>query len=906
MGWTKRWSKRVRALTRREDVERELDEELAFHLEMETQKNVRAGMTPAEARRQAVLEFGGVEKHKEEVRDARWLGGLHGLSLDTRLGARMLVKHPGLTLVGGLGMAVAIAIAAIFDASVGAANSPIPIEGGHRIVALEVWNAEINNQEGRFLHEFGRWREEVRTVESLGAYRTFTRNLIVDGGSTEPVIVAEMSASGFGIMGVPPLLGRPLVKGDEAEGAPLVTVLGYELWQSRFGGDPRVVGREVRLGKVVHTVVGVMPRGFEFPLNQRIWVPLRLSPGGYAPRTGPAIEAFGRLAPGASLREAQAEVATIGNRIAAASPETHRHLRPRVSEYGPHLMDDFEGWEIPLMRGMITLLLLVIAVNVAVLVFARTATRAGEITVRSALGASRRRIVTQFFAEGLVLSAVSAAAGLAIAALVLRQLEAIMDRALAPMGGLPFWLGFDLTPRAVLFAVAMAALAAVIVGIVPALRATGPRLESALRALGGSTGMALGRTWSVLIVAQVAFTVAIIPATVFYAVDFGRFGMVDPGIPAGEYLTASLVMDREPRGQDVPDPEAIRKAFDARYAARVGDLGRRLEAEPGVLGATLALSLPGEESSVRFEVEGVEAPDAVPGFEVNYNRVDTRYFGTFGLGALAGRIFEAADLNPAASPVVVNRAFVRDVLGGREALGRRVRLAEGYRDGGVMQVPDGIEEGRWYEIVGIVGNLPEHPIEPGEPLAQVYRPLDPGAAYPLNLVIQTRGEAAEFAPRLTALAIAIDPALQSRDVQPLATVIRQFQGALRMAALGLALLTGSVLLLSAAGIYALMSFTVTQRRREIGLRAALGAHPRRILGAIFARAARQLAIGAAVGLAMAIALNHLSQGETTGGHARVVLPAVTAIILLVGLLATWGPARRGLRIQPMEALKADA
>jgi predicted permease len=904
MAWTKRWRKRLRALMRRDDVERELDEELAFHLEMETEKNVRAGMSPAEARRRAVLEFGGVEKHKEEVRDARWLGGFNGLSLDARLGARMLVKHPGLTLVGGLGMAVAIAIAAIFDASMGAANSPMPVEGGDRIVALEVWNAEINNQEGRFLYDFGRWREEVRTVESLGAFRTITRNLIVDGESTEPMLVAEMSASGFGILRVPPLLGRPLVEADEAEGAAPVAVIGYETWRSRFGGDPRVVGREIRLGKAVHTVVGVMPRGFEFPLNQHVWVPLRLSPGGYAPRTGPAIEAFGRLAPGVSLEEAQAEVATVGKRIAAASPETHRHMRPRVSVYGPHLMDDFQGWEIPMMRGVITLLLLVIAVNVSVLVFARTATRAGEITVRSALGASRRRIVTQFFAEGLVLSAVSAVVGLAIAVLVLRQLHAIMDRLLAPMGGLPFWLDFHLSARAVLFAVAMAALAAVIVGIVPALRATGTRLESALRAIGGSTGMALGRTWSVLIVAQVAFTVAIIPATVFYAVDFGRYGMVDPGLPAGEFLTASLVMDREPRGQDVADPEAVRKAFEARYAARVADLGRRLEAEPGVIGAATAMSLPGEEPTVRFEVEGVDAPETGRGFPVNYNRVDTRYFGTFGLGALSGRLFEAADMGPAATPVVVNRAFVRDVLGGREALGRRVRIAEGYRDGGVMQVPDGIEAGRWYEIVGIVGNLPERAMEPGEPLAQIYRPLDPGAAYPLSLVIHTRGAATEFAPRLTELAIAVDPSLQGRDVQSLATVIRQFQGGMRMGALGLGLLTGSVLLLSAAGIYALMSFTVTQRRREIGLRAALGAHPRRILAAIFSRAARQLGIGAAIGLALAIALNFASQGETTGGQARIVLPAVAAIILVVGLLATWGPARRGLRIQPMEALKA--
>jgi putative ABC transport system permease protein len=331
-----RWTHGLRArlgLLRRGAVEERMDEEIRFHIEMETEKNLRAGMSPEEARRQAAIAFGGVEGHREAMREGRPLGWLGGLSLDARLGGRMLVKHPGLTLVASLGLAVAIAIAAIFDASVGAAYAPMPIPGGDRIVALEVWDAEVNNQEGQLLHDYGSW-QELRTIEALGLHRTTVRNLIVPGGSSEPVVLAEMTATGFGILGVPPLFGRPLLAADEIEGAPPVVVLGHDLWQSRFGGDPEVVGREVRLGNATHTVVGVMPERFGFPLNHTLWVPWGLDPAAYAPREGPTVYAFGRLAPGVSIGAAQAELTAIGNRLAADFPDTHRHLARASSSTG--------------------------------------------------------------------------------------------------------------------------------------------------------------------------------------------------------------------------------------------------------------------------------------------------------------------------------------------------------------------------------------------------------------------------------------------------------------------------------------------------------------------------------------------------------------------------------------------
>jgi putative ABC transport system permease protein len=568
-------------------------------------------------------------------------------------------------------------------------------------------------------------------------------------------------------------------------------------------------------------------------------------------------------------------------------------------------MDDFSGWEIPMMRAIITLLLVLIAANVSVLVYARTATRAGEIAVRSALGASRRRIVTQFLVEGLALAGISALAGLAAAHFVLRRLETWMDAALAEMGGLPFWLDFHLSARAFLFAVVLAVLAAAIVGVLPALRATGSRLEPALRTLAGATGMRLGRTWSLLIVAQVAFTVAILPTTTHFAVEFARFGLRSPGFPVEEYLTTQLVLDREAAGGAAGQTAADREA-DGRYAARLTELSRRLESEAEVLGATFSLAIPTNEPTVGFAVEGDPIPGAsgsMPVHRVGYNRVDRAFFGTFELPVVSGRDFEPGDRNPAAATVVVNRAFVRDVLGGDDPLGRRIRFVQSFSSGGIGY---GLEVDRQYEVVGVVADLlPRAMDDLDGPVARVYRPLAPEDAYPLNLTIRTRGSPTAFAPRLRELVAAVDPDLQPRVLQPLEAVLRRVQGGFRLGALGLGLLTGSVLLLSAAGIYAMMSFTVTRRRREIGIRSALGAGPRRLVAGIFSRAALQLGAGAGTGLLLAVALFRLAGGELAGGEEWTVFLAVVAIVVTVGLLAAAGPARRALRIEPMEALRAE-
>ena len=906
MTWTKRWQKRLRALLRKEDVERELDEELAFHLEMEAQKNLHAGMSPEEARRRAALTFGGMEKFKEEVRDARTLGWVTGTSLDVRLGVRMLAKHPGLTVVGGLGMAVAIAVATSFFAVLYSYMLPdLPLEEGDRVVGIENWDASISNNERPTLGDFFAWREELTSVEDLGAYRTIGRNLIVPGGAAEPVSAAEITASAFRVARVPPLLGRHLVEEDQRQGAPSVVVIGYDAWQRSFRSDPAVVGREIRLGSAVHTVVGVMPEGFAFPMSHRFWVPLRVDASSLERGGGPEVTVFGRLAPGATLERARAELEAVGRRTAAAFPATHGQIRPRLLPYPSLFMDGTTRAEVHLAQLLISLLLVVVAVNVAVLVYARTASRRGEIAVRVALGATRRRIVTQLFAEALVLSAAAGLVGLALVRLALWRIDA----SLAAMDGLPFWIRLGMSPGTVAYALALSLLGAAIVGVVPALQATGRGMQASLREVGGGGGgLRMGGTWTALIVAQVAFAVAVLPAAVHMGEDWLRFGFSEPGFAAEEYLMADVALDREDAAG--ADAEAERSEFAGRLADRLAELERRLEAESGVAAVTYADAMPGSEPVAWIEVDGLPAPPGAPfdyslaegtriGHPVRTTRVGGDYFEAFGVRALGDPLPGPGGASASRGEVVVNRSFVQRILGGADALGSRFRYV-----GRGGDAPADLELGPWHEIVGVVEDFPRA-MAPSEVQERVYHRVAPGTFHPVTLAVRTRGAGEDLGPRLRGIAGQLDPTLQLRDVQRLDEALRQGQAEMRMAAGAVALVTLSVLLLSAAGIYALISFTVTRRRREIGIRVALGAHPHRILVGVFGRALRQLALGLAAGVVAAALLDRLLSGDLMGGRALVVLPGVAALMVAVGLLAALGPARRGLRIQPTEALRAE-
>ncbi|HEU0077767.1 MAG TPA: ABC transporter permease, partial [Longimicrobiaceae bacterium] len=816
-----------RGLRRPGQLAAEMDEEMRFHLEMEAERLAREkGLAPEEALRPAAVAFGGVEKHKEEGRDARGLTRVHGMSLDFRLGVRMARRHPGLSLVSVTGMSVAIAIGAGGFGFVGALmDATLPLDEGERVVALQSSDARNPGSPRRqSLHDFLLWREELVSVRDLAAFAGDGRNLTIPGGGTAAVEVARMTASGFRVARVAPVLGRPLLDDDERAGAQPVVVIAHEEWRRRFGGDPAVVGRPVRLDTTVHTVVGVMPEGFRFPVNHRYWVPLRLDPAEHAPGAGPEILVFGRLAGGATLERARAELATIGLRRAAADPETHGHLRPLVVPYTHAFIgidSPARAWLLRAAQFALGLLLVVVSVNVAILVYARTAMRTGEIVVRTALGASRRRVVAQLFAEALVLSLAAATIGLAVAGLGLEAIQDFLRQGNAD--GLPFWVELGLSPALVAYVTGLAVVAALIMGVVPALKATGRSVQTGLQQLSsGGSRMQLGRTWTALVVAQIAVAVAALPYSLFVAGQSVRRGAAEAAYPAEEILRASLSMEREgaPAGRD---PAAHEEAVAARFRGSAAELLRRLRAEPAVSGVALASRFPGSEEVGQVEVEGAGTRSWVW-----TNQVDAGLFAVFDVPVVAGRGLVEADAARGANAVVVDRVFAERVLGGGDVLGRRVRALAPAADG----EPGKVEAGPWLEIVGVVPEFTVPPAFEERAAPKLYRPLalaDAPGAVQLAVRVRRGAGPAAFAGRLREVTGAVDPALRLDELRTASDAERERRRLLLYTALGVVAVTGSVLLLSAAGIYAMTSFVVARRRREIGIRAALGALPHRLL-----------------------------------------------------------------------------
>ena len=848
----------------------------------------------------------------ERARSLNPLRVVGGFSwMDFRLGLRMLVRYPGLTLVGVCGIAVGVAIAAgAYGIFTTFTHPAVPLDEGARVAAIQNFNAELGRPERRIWHDLRDWRTQVKSLVDVGGFRHTGRNLVRPGMHPEVLRLAEMSAAGFRVGRTAPILGRYLVEQDERPEAAPVVVLGEDLWRSRFDADPTIVGRAIHLGAVAHTVVGVMPASFRFPVDDRAWIPLRLDPSRYQRGAGPTLQAFGRLAPGATFEAAQAELSALAQRTASEHPKTHAHLRASVLPYTYPFFDIDDPsvlWLVRLVKYLLALLLVIVCINVAILVYARTATRHAEIAVRAALGASRRRIVSQLFVEALVLSAIAAFAGVLLTSYGLAQVNTALRVAFGDM--LPFWWTFRVSPGMVLYVAVLTVIAATIIGAVPALKATGKRVQTGLQAIsaGGGSGMQLGRTWTTLIVVQVAFAVALLPAAVYQSWSSMRLGTRDASFPAHEYLVAQVAIDRLP-ASGVPD--LTDSAYAARYHDRYTELVRRLRQEPAVAAVTSTLHSPAQEPSVFVEVEGIAVPDrpgdyslgdgSRMGYVSAFTRVDDQFFGAFRMPLLTGRGFATGDSDPSAQTLVANRTFVERILGGSDAVGRRVRFVG---RGGDTHA-DQMELNRWYEIVGVVQDFPVGNEDETRRRPTLYGAIAAGRSYPLTMALQLRATTPEaFTGRVRDVGAGLDPNLQLRDVTNLDTMLRRDHQLLQLVALGLAIVTACVVALSAAGIYALMSFTVSRRRKEIGIRAALGADPSQILKSIFARAATQLTIGAVLGMAIALLLDTALEGEMLNGSAAVVLPLVACVMMLVGLGAAFVPARRGLAIQPTEALR---
>jgi predicted permease len=880
---------RLLSFFRSDAAEAQLSREIRSHLQLLEDEHIAKGMSRDDARMAARRAFGGVEQAKERQRDARGFRWLDNSWLDFKLGARILVKYPGLSIIGGAGLAVGVAIGAGFFAFVySLLYATLPVEGGERIVALENWDIDANTEMRRSMHDLVTWRREMKTVGEIGAFRTIARSMTVAGGPIEPAEVAQITADGFNITRVAPVIGRAIVAADERAGASPIVVIGYDVWRSRFGGDASVLGRELRLGNVAHTIVGVMPEGHGFPINHSYWIPLSTDAATFGPREGPDIIIFGRLRDGAAMEQAQAELSALGAQAAGAFPLTHARLRPRVMPYA-HSIIDTQGistGEFTAIQSMVSMLALIVAVNVGVLIYARTATRQREIAVRTALGASRRRIVGQLFIEALVLSAAASAAGIGLARFGIAQGFAIY--AAEGNDSVPYFLRFDLPLAAYVYVAMLTVFVAVVAGVLPALHATGRRAQDTLKQASGTDGLRLGRVWTAMIIAQVTVAVMGLPATIKIGWDAIQRGMTRANYSEESFLAAIASADPDaPAGmaESVYARESV-----LRFEKLRTDLVTSLEAEPAVDDVTVAIDTPGAESRARIAIDG--AVNAPPGaLEVRFNRgVATDFFDAFGARVIAGRTLRDSDGTGSTQGIVVNRAFVNQLFGGANAVGRRLHYAAA---GGTTQ----------YEIVGVVTDLSTNTIAPDLIEPVIYHPLQSSTR--ATVLIRMRGnDPLPFSSRLRELASTLDPTLRLR-ISTFSEMKRQQMIGLRLMLLGCSLVVVSVLLLSAAGIYAMMSFTVSQRRKEISIRAALGADAGQLLRSIFAKAALQLSAGVVVGIVMALMANWASDGEMLGLFGRALVPVTAIVMTIVGLFAAIGPARRGLRLEPTEALRAE-
>lgn len=823
------------------------------------------------------------------LRPAAWRPSM----VDVRLGLRMMVRTPGLSLVAICALAIGIPVGLAPMHAVDALERPLPGDPDGRLRTLCYWRDTVHEQ--ATAGDYSLWRTSLRSFGALAAYRLTPVNLDI-GGAGLPVPGIETTASTFDILRTSAMFGRVLRADDERFGAPSVVVIGHDLWRAQFGGDPEIVGRPLLIGGVPFSVVGVMPPAFRFPTSHQLWMPLRMADDGGGPRSGAPLVVFGRLADGVTPDSAQAELQAQTTSLAAAAghPASFDRLRAAVLPAW-HLTFDFPSPgglralpEFSVVQLLMLAPLFVACVNVGLLVLARTSTRAEEFAVRTALGASRGRILTQVFVESMVLAVMATGAGLLI-------LDWLPGRLLTALGiALPYWIDTGLNAATVLRGLVLAAGCAVIAGVAPAVRMTSRSIDVNIRrARASRAGGRLGGLPGALIVIDVAVAVVAI------GVAGGLWGKVqatkpsesNDGIRAGEFLSVTL---------DVPS------APHRQVARTQAALIEKLRGEPDVRAVTFATALPRMDHPGRLmEIDqdaATGATGAAPAagpFTVRTARIAIDFFAALQQPLVAGRGFDARDLEADARTIIVNTTFAQRAFGSTNAVGRRVRQA----------TSDGAPAGPWLDIVGVVGRMGVHALTPSEDDG-VYLPLAEGDVNPVRLAIWVRGDPAALAPRVHEVARAVDAnAVIARPI-PLDEMFEGDWYLLRGFVLGAALLVGVLLSLAASALYAILSLVVSQRTREIGIRAALGANRWDIARDVATRAVVLIGAGVLLGLPLAGALCYeflelTGFGRSVPGAVAMVSLLGASIMLLVSLAACTVPTLRALRIAPMDALRAE-
>lgn len=867
----------------------EVDEEVRFHLERKAERLVREGMDEETARAEARRRFGDVERVKAEMTREREAGMRKSAWWDrtwqdVHFAVRQMTRNVGFTLVTVVTLALGIgATTAIFSVVDGILFRPLPFPEPEELVAVWADFTRLGGPADEWTNfdDFWDLEERARSFEALAAW---------DGGPLTLTGMGEPEQVGVGtvthgmfpdVLGIEPALGRGFRAEEDVPGAPGVVLLSDGFWRRALGADAGVIGTALTLNDEPYTIIGVLPADFEPPFNQNaeLWSPMRQSRAeNFCGRGGACLHVVGRLADDATLEGAQAEASDIARRLEQEYPEANTNVGATVRSLQDDMVADARTGLLVLM-GAVGFVLLIACVNVANLLLARGTVRGAELSVRSALGAGRRRLVAQLLTESALMALVGGALGLALAYLGTDLLVSI-----AP-AGTPRIEGVGVDGRVLGFALAATALAGILFGLVPALRNARADLQSGLRQGGRGGGGSLGgmRARGALVSGQVALALVLLVGAGLLMRSFQNLRNEDLGFRPQGVVALQLGLP----SSRYPDADA-RRSFLDRVEARLGAL-------PGVsgVGTTSWLPLTGFGSDVSFNIEGRPLPPNGQSQAVWFRRVTPGYAEAMGMRLVSGRWITAADDENAPRVVIINDGMARRFFPDGNALGQRINMGNP-------------ENPVWREIVGVVAEARYFSIRDDSRDA-LYLPHDQAPTSSVFVVLRSTRDVSALAGEIRTTVAGLDPSLAVAQIRPMESIVADALGPERFVTLLLGLFAGVALVLAVVGLYGVVSYGVSQRLREMGVRLALGAESGDIRGLVLGQSFKMVGLGLVLGVAGGVAVTRLMENLLFGVSATDPWTYTTVALVLAGVatLASALPARRAARVDPIDVLRAQ-
>ncbi len=885
MRWLQSVLHRLRNLFRKDSVERETDQELHFHLEHEIAQHVSRGMSAEEARRAALLEFGGVERFKEECREARGVNRMESLLADLRYGLRSLRRSPGFTIVCVLTLALGIgANTAIFSMVNALLLHPYNFRNLDSLVRVWEDRGIDEGYDARYIARAD--AEDLRATngvfEGLTTYNYQSFGMGVEG-DVQPVLGCRVSANFFDVLAITPAAGRLFSAAEEQPGADQVTILSYGIWQRRFGGDPQLLGKTISLNSRVYTIVGIMPKDFDYPVPVELWVPLALTPAEKADRAQLSLNALARLKPGVSVSQARVALANFSRRLEQEYPKTNAGRSTTLLQ----LRKELYTFTLPLfllLQAAAGFVLLLACANLANLVFARMIGRQREIALRAALGAGLGRLGQLFLSETFLFS--SAAGAIAIAA-SFASVRAL--RTSIPVGWtkwVPGWDGIRVDGNVLAFAVMAALGVGLILGLATLLHTSRIEPSKTLKEAGtGTVTRAKRRVRSTLVVVQVMFALILLVCAGLTIQGFIRLANIYQGFEPASVLKIEISLPQKTYADNVKIANFYQKLLGG--AASV----------PGVQHASLITNPPAsnvENEATFFSIEGLAALKTSETPSADLQIASPDFIDTLKISLISGRALSDADNLEAARVVVISRGMSSRFWPKDDALGHRIRL-------GAQNSTE-----PWVTIVGVVGDVRQNWWNPAtRPV--IYKPFAQAPQRSMTLLLRTATNPSNYVSAVRDVVRQADPAIALRGVNTLDEEIADSIAIVRIMGILMGIFGLVALALSSIGVYGVISESVAQRTHEIGIRLALGANPRDLMKLILGQALKLTGIGLLIAVPCGVSVSRAMASLVFGVVSLdfTILAGFTALLLLVALGAGYFPARRAIGVDPMVSLRYE-